>query len=417
MYNVAYLKQSFIFTTLIRDVHGSPDLIEIMIDRKYLSIVEHKLSHFSAVGLLGPRQIGKTTLAHVIAETRDTIYLDLESPQDLLKLEDPVAYLSSHADKLIILDEIQRKPDLFMILRGLIDEGRRSGHKVGQFLILGSASLDLLRQSSESLAGRITYVEMSPLSVIEVGNTKESLKKLWLRGGFPDSYLASSDAVSIEWRMAFIKTYLERDVPLFSLRIPAETLRRLWTMLAHLQGTPVNAARLASSLGITSPTAARYIDLLVDLFLVHRLAPWYENVGKRQVKSPKIYVRDSGVLHALLNINRYDDLMGHPVVGASWEGFAIDNLVSFLPVGAETHYYRTARGAEIDLLVRLPDRRVVAIEIKRSSAPKPERGFYEACKDVNPTHRYVVYPGEEQFSLSHGVYAIGLYALIKELAD
>lgn len=398
---VAYLTYSIKFAT--------------MIVRRYLDIVAEKLRHFSAVGLLGPRQIGKTTLAQTIANQQSAVYLDLENPKDLGKLTDPVAYLEAHRHQLIILDEIQRIPDLFMVLRGLIDQGRRSGHRYGQFLILGSASLDLLRQSSESLAGRITYVEMNAISAIEIPTTTAAQETLWLRGGFPDSYLSPTQAVSMEWRQAFIKTYLERDVPLFGPRIPAETLRRLWTMLAHLQGTPVNISKLATNLNVTHTTTARYIDLLVDLFLVRRLSPWYSNMGKRLVKSPKIYVRDSGVLHALLNLNTLDDLLTHPTVGASWEGFVVDNLCSFLPVGSETYFYRSARGAEIDLIIKLPDGRILAIEIKRSSVPKMERGFYEACKDINPTHRFAVYHGHEIYPLGNEVWAISLPDLMNEI--
>ncbi len=381
-----------------------------MIQRKCLSIIESKLNNFSAVGLLGARQIGKTTLAKTIATNRPSLYLDLENYKDLAKLEDPIPYLEANADKLIILDEVQRKPELFMVLRGLIDKGRSSEHRYGQFLILGSASLDLLRQSAESLAGRITYVEMNPITVIE--STQTSLNNLWIRGGFPDSFLADTEEVSMEWRQAFIKTYLERDVTQYNPRLPAETLRRLWIMLAHLQGTPLNTARLASNLSISGQTVSRYIDLLTDLFLVRRLAPWHENVGKRLIRSPKIYVRDSGILHALLNIKTIDELLSHSSLGASWESFAIDNLLSFLPIGAESYFYRTARGAEIDLIIKHPDGRIIAIEIKRSSAPRLEQGFYEACKDIKPTHRYVVYAGEEKFQMKNEVCAISLPELL-----
>ena len=342
--------------------------------------------------------------------------LILENYRDLTKLEDPIAYFGSHPDKLVILDEIQRKPDIFMTLRGLIDEGRQQGRKYGQFLILGSASLDLLCQSSESLAGRIAYIEMNPISAVEFSGAGNDLHTLWLRGGFPDSLLAPTLKASREWRQAFIKTYLERDIPQFGPRIPAETLRRLWTMLAHCQGTPLNTAKLAASLGLSGQTVARYIDLLTDLFLIRRLSSWHGNVGKRLLKSPKTYIRDSGILHTLLNISTGEDLLGHPIAGASWEGFAIDNLLSFLPSGSEAFYYRTARGAEIDLVITLPDGRMLAIEIKRASAPKVERGFYEACDDINPTHRYVVYDGAEKFSLNNGIVAISLPELITEIS-
>ena len=386
-----------------------------MIERKHLSLVEDKLNHFSAVGLLGPRQIGKTTLALQIASRRPSLYLDLENYQDLRKLEDPISYFESHNDKLIILDEIHRKPKIFMTLRGLIDKGRQQGRKFGQFLILGSATLDLLRQASESLAGRITYIDMSPLNAIEIPSTSKDSQRLWIQGGFPDSFLAPTPQASLEWRHAFIKTYLERNIPQFGPRIPAETLHRLWTMLAHSQGTLLNSTKLAAGLGISGQTVSRYIDLLTDLFLLRQLQPWHKNTGKRLVRSPKIYVRDSGILHALLNINSLDNLLSHPVLGTSWEGFAIDNLLSFLPTGSKSYFYCTSRGAEIDLIIELPDERLLAIEIKKSSAPKLEHGFIEVCKDINPTHRYVVYDGDEKFSLGQDVKAISLIGLIHEI--
>ena len=384
-----------------------------MIHRKILSTVEEKLTYFSAVGLLGPRQIGKTTLAQEIAAKRPSLYLDLEDYRDLAKLEDPIPFLESQRDKLIILDEIQRAPELFNSLRSLIDQNRRLGRKYGQFLVLGSASLDLLRQSSESLAGRIDYIEMNPINCLEV--PRENFNRLWVKGGFPHSFLAPSTKASMEWRQAFIRTYLERDIPQFGPRIPSETLRRLWTMLAHSQGTLLNKDRLAASLSVSGQTIGRYIDLLSELFLVRYLMPWHENVKKRLVKSPKVYVRDSGILHALLTIHTFEDLLSHPIVGPSWEGFVISNLLSFLPSGAESYFYRTARGAEIDLVLKLPDNRIMAIEIKRSSAPKTERGFYEACKDINPTHTYVVYDGTTQFPLKEGIQAIGLVDLVTEI--
>ncbi len=380
-----------------------------------MTTIENKLSSFSAVGILGPRQIGKTTLALEVSKSKDSIYLDLEDYTDLAKLGDPKAYFQLHSDKLIILDEIQKKPELFQTLRGVIDENRRGGRKFGQFLILGSASLDLLRHSNESLAGRISYLELGPITVAEVTGTQLA-SKLWLRGGFPDSLLAANDLVSLDWRLSFIKTYLERDIPQFDMRIPSETLRRLWIMLAHLQGGLFNASKLAASLGLSSQTVGRYTDLLADLFLVGKLKPWHANVGKRLVKSPKIYIRDSGVLHGLLNIRTYEDLLVHPVFGMSWEGYVIDNLISFLPMGAEHYFYRTARGAEIDLVVLMPDSRKIAIEIKHSAGATPARGFYEACQDIKPTHKFMVYNGEEKFPMKNDVTAIGLRELMEELS-
>lgn len=387
-----------------------------MIERKYLSIVEEKLNNFAAVGLLGLRQVGKTTLAKEIAKRRPSIYLDLENYQDLAKLEDPIKYFESHSDKLIILDEIHRKPEIFATLRGLIDKDRESGRKFGQFLILGSASLDLLKQSSESLAGRITYVEMNPFSLAELSDQYSKIHPLWIKGGLPDSFLAPTEKVSMEWRHSFIKTYLERDIPQFdNLRLPAETLRRLWIMIAHAQGDTLNISKLAGSLGISSQAVSRYLDLLKDLFLLRKLQPWHNNLGKRLIRSPKVYVRDSGILHSLLNIQNLEDVLSNPAAGKSWEGFVIDNLLGFLPIGAETYFYRSVRGAEIDLIIKHPDKRIMAIEIKLSSAPKLERGFYEACLDVKPTHRYVVYNGKESFPMGDGVIAISLPELIEKI--
>ena len=365
----------------------------------------------AAVALIGPRQVGKTTLAHEIAKTRPSIYLDLEAAADRDKLSDPVLFLDRHVDKLVILDEIHRVPALFEALRGIIDTGRRAGHRTGRFLILGSATLDLLRQSGESLAGRITYIDLAPLTVAEVD--AGDLEQLWLRGGFPDSFLAATDDDSLELRESFVRTYLERDVPMFGPRIPAETLRRLWTMLAHNQGTLLNASRLASGLSVSSPTVTTYIDLLVDLLLVRRLPPFHANVGKRLVKSPKTYVRDSGLTHALLNIETFEDLLGHPVSGPSWEGFVIENLITAAPSRAQASFYRTAAGAEIDLLLELGGRRGTwAIEIKRGLAAKPQRGFYNALEDLQPTKAFVVHAGEDRYPIAEGIEAVGLREMV-----
>lgn len=384
-----------------------------MLTRRLQTRIRTDLEAQAAVILLGPRQVGKTTLALAIADTVPSIYLDLEDPADRDKLADPALYLQAHEDKLVILDEIQNAPDLFSVLRGLIDKGRRKGRKTGRFLLLGSASIDLLRQSSESLAGRIAYRELCPLDVSEAGRDKQDA--LWLRGGFPQSFLARGDARSLDWRRDFLRTYLTRDIPLLEPRIPAETLRRLWTMLAHAQGTPLNASRLATGLSISSPTVTRYIDLLVDLLLVRRLQPFHRNLGKRLVKSPKTYVRDSGVLHALLAVPTLDALRDHPIVGPSWEGFVIETLIDCAPEWTQAFYYRTSAGAEIDLLLELPGDRLWAIEIKRSLSPKVERGFHIACDDLQPERRLVVYSGEERVPLPHSIEAVGLAALAEEL--
>ena len=385
-----------------------------MLKRRLQAQICSDLEAQAAVTLLGARQVGKTTLALQIAEAVPSIYLDLEDPADRDKLADPALYLRAHEDKLVILDEIQNAPDLFGVLRGLIDKGRRKGRKTGRFLLLGSASIDLLHQSSESLAGRIAYRELAPLDVTETGG--DTHDALWLRGGFPQSFLARGNAGSLNWRRNFLRTYLTRDIPALEPRIPSETLRRLWTMLAHGQGTLLNASRLGTSLSISSPTVARYIDLLVDLLLVRRLAPYHANLGKRLVKSPKIYVRDSGVLHALLAVPTLDALRDHPIAGPSWEGFVVETLINCSPAWTAAYFYRTSAGAEIDLLLELPGDRLWAIEIKRSLSPKVERGFHIACDDLKTERKLVVYAGKERVPLPHGVEAIGIDALAGELA-
>jgi predicted AAA+ superfamily ATPase len=387
-----------------------------MIPRRALEPVKHALARQAAVALIGPRQVGKTTLAFEIAQTTPSLYLDLEAREDREKLSSAVLFLSVYADRLVILDEIHRAPELFQTLRGLIDEGRRAGRRTGRFLILGSAAIDLLRQSGETLAGRIAYVDMGPFDVLEVFNDRHDQDRLWVRGGFPDSYLAEDDAESLARRKDFIRTYLERDVPQFGPRIPAETLDRLWTMLAHNQGQLLNASRLAVSLSISTTTVTRYIDLLVDLLLVRRLPPFQGNLGKRLVKSPKVFVRDSGLLHALLGIADYNDLSGHPVVGASWEGFAIENLLAAAPDNTRASFYRTAAGAEIDLVLEIPKHGLWAIEIKRGIAARPERGFHMACEDVQPSRRFVVNGGQDRYPLSADLEAISLHGLASELA-
>jgi hypothetical protein len=385
-----------------------------MIPRRLRARIEQMLARHPAVGLLGPRQAGKTTLALEIAAGRPSVYLDLEAAPDRAKLSDPELFLAAHEDKLVVLDEIHRMPGIFQAMRGVIDVGRRRGRRVGRFLVLGSASIELLRQSGESLAGRIAYAELGPFDALEV--KERARERLWLRGGFPGSFLAGDETASLEWRQAFIRTYLERDVPLLGPRIPAETLRRLWTMLAHLQGSTLNSARLAASLGISGQTVARYLDLLVDLLLVRRLPPWTPgNPGKRLVRSPKVYVRDSGIAHALLGIRERDDLLGHPVAGASWEGWVIENLIAAAPDGTQAAFYRTASGAEIDLVLALNPRRLWAIEVKRSLAPRVERGFQQASEDLEVETRFVVYPGSERFPLGREARAIGLGSLMAEL--
>lgn len=389
-----------------------------MIDRRIREKVKQALAYQAAVAIIGPRQVGKTTLALEIGSETGATYLDLEDRTDREKLSDPKLFLERYEDSLVILDEIHRVPELFQDLRGIIDRGRRKGRRTGRFLVLGSASIDLLRQSGESLAGRIAYVDMGPLDILEVPAGADALNTLWVRGGYPDSYLAPDDERSLQIRKDFIRTYLQRDVGLFAPRLPAETLERLWTMLAHSQGSLLNASRLASGLGVSTQTVTRYIDLLADLLLVRRLPPFRANIGKRLVKSPKTYVRDSGLVHALLGIADHNALAGHPVVGASWEGFVIENLLAAAPPRTMASFYRTSAGAEIDLVLELPGKRGLwAIEIKRGLSASPGKGFHNAREDLKPKRSFVVYSGEEHHPAAKGVEAIGLREMASLLAE
>ena len=378
-----------------------------MFQRYCQPFLQQLLAEFPAVAILGPRQVGKTTLALDLLKDRPTaIYLDLESPADTAKLADPEAYFEAHADPLVVIDEVQRAPELFAVLRGVIDRRRRAGQRSGQFLLLGSATGALLAQSSESLAGRIAYLELPALIAVEV-EAKQALD-LWIRGGFPEAFTAASDAASLRWRQQFIATYLERDIPQLGPRIAAETLRRLWTMLAHEQGQLVNAAKLAASLAVSGQTVARYIDLLCDLMLVRRLRPWAANESKRLVRSPKLYVRDSGIAHALLGLSDYDDVISHPVAGGSWEGWVIENLLAVAPAATQAYFYRSSAGAEVDLVLDMPRQQRWVIEIKRSSAPSVSKGFHIAAADLAATTRLVVHSGAEAFPMPNGVQAVTL---------
>jgi predicted AAA+ superfamily ATPase len=391
----------------------------MMFKRQNLLVMNQYLQEFPAVAILGPRQVGKTTLARQLCDASgnsQASYLDLETPQDLAQLSDPVAFFAAHADRLIILDEVQRMPNLFTVLRGVIDQRRRSGARAGQFLLLGSASIELLAQSAESLAGRLAYVELPPLVVTELPPEQAATPgALWLRGGFPDAYLARSDAASMRWRLQFIATYLERDIPQLGPRIPALMLRRLWTMLAYEQAQVLNAARLAASLGVSGQTIARYLDLLCDLLLLRRLQPWAKHSSKRLVKAPKVYVRDSGLVHALLGLQSASSLLSHPVVGGSWEGWIIENLLACAPDNTQASYYRTAVGAEIDLVLEFPVGELWAIEIKRSSAPSISRGFHIACDDIGATRRCVISSANARFPMAGGVEHLPLLDAMQQL--
>jgi predicted AAA+ superfamily ATPase len=393
-----------------------------MIIRRLEQKIMKVLGRSPSVALLGPRQVGKTTLAFRISETTPAVYLDLEDRLDLQKVRDIPLFHTENREKLIILDEIQRLPEVFVPLRSIIDKERRKGNKAGQFLFLGSASLDLLQQSGESLAGRIAYLELFPIDLLEYAQDAgehdiTTVNELWLRGGFPESLLAATEEDSLDWRRDFIKTYLERDIPQLGPRIPAETLERFWTMLAHNQGAQLNAAQIARSLEVSGVTVGRYLDLMVDLLLVRRLKPWTKNIGKRLVRSPKVYVRDSGMAHALLYIATVNDLLGHPVVGGSWEGFVIENIMAIAPSDVQPYYYRTSGGAEVDLVLEFGGSERWAVEIKRSSSPSLSRGFHQACEDIQATRKYVVYSGKDSFSLSKDVRVTSLYDLMQELMN
>ena len=375
-----------------------------MIERQLQGLVERRLRQTPAVVLLGPRQVGKTTLAKTIAARQPrAVMLDLERESDRAALQQAELFFAAHRDDFLVLDEVQLAPQLFTALRPEIDADRRAG----RFLLLGSASAELLRQSGESLAGRVSYLELTPLLAAELPVAElAALQVLWLRGGFPLSYLAQDEEASYAWRQDFIRTFLQRDLPGLGVRVPAETLRRFWQMLAHLQGQLFNASQLGMSLGGAShSTATRYLDLLVDTMMVRRLPPHFVNAGKRLVKSPKVYLRDSGVLHALLGLATVQDLQGHPVAGASWEGFVVEQVAASLPPDAHLSFYRTAAGTEIDLVIERGARKV-GVEIKFSSAPKPTKGFWQALQDLQLDRAYVVAPVPRRYPLAEGVEVI-----------
>ncbi len=387
-----------------------------MIVRSIEPLLLSRLNNQAAVAIIGPRQVGKTTLALAVSKLRPSIYLDLEDADDRAKLDDPQLFFEANKRVLVILDEIHRMPDLFQRLRGVIDRGRREGLGIGRFLVLGSASVDLLRQSGETLAGRIAYLEMTPMTIEEVVPSGVSLERLWLLGGFPGSLFASTDQAGVEWRRDFIRTYLEREVLTFGGRLPSETIGRLWKMLAHRQGSTITFSDLATSLEVSAQSIHRYVDLLVDLMLIRKLSPFYANVGKRLTKSARYYVRDSGILHSLLSIGSMNELIGHPVFGKSWEGFVIEQLIGVLPWNAQPFYYRTQAGAEIDLVIEFSEKERWAIEVKRQPG-SVKRGFLEAVKDLQPTRAIVVHGGDATFPMRNHIEAIKLEDLVAQLRD
>ena len=392
----------------------------MMIKRSLESSLRTALAAMPVVALLGPRQVGKTTLALEVAKAGDkqTAYLDLELDSDLAKLDDPEAYLRRFENQLLIIDEVQRNPDLFRLLRGLVDIRKRAGEKSGQFLLLGSASRDLIQHSSETLAGRIRFLELSPFSVLEIHQHRQrnaGLEKLWLRGGFPDSYLAKTEDDSWSWRSDFIASYVERDIPFMGPRVAATTMRRLWSMLAHNNAQQVNYSKLGASLGVSYKTVKNYIDTLTDFYMLRQIQPWAGNSKKRLVKAPKIYVRDSGLAHRMLNIPDIETLLGHPAIGASWDSFVIENILRTISDKWQHSFYRTSAQAEVDLVLEGPNRQVWAVEIKRSSAPTVTKGFHFACEDIRATKKYLIYPGTERFPLANDIEAMGLLAFLEML--
>jgi uncharacterized protein len=390
-----------------------------MLKRSLTKKVLDALSSFPVVAILGCRQVGKTTLAFQVKEKiqKPAVYLDLELPQDRAKFSEPQLYLEQQAGKLLILDEIQRVPDLFPVMRSLIDQRRRKGEKSAHYLILGSASPELLNQSSESLAGRIAYLELDPFNIeeIETNNTPDPINQLWVRGGFPDSFLSKNDNESMWWREQFIKTYLERDLPQLGPKLSADKTYRLWKMLAFEQGCLFNASRFALSLEMSVASVKNYLEVLADLFLVRFLRPWSGNSKKRLIKSPKVYVRDSGLLHALTNITTLDDLISRSLCGLSWEGFAIEQILQKMTYGTQAFFYRSNAGSEIDLILELPNRKKIAIEIKRTLSPNLSKGFRLGCEEVNPEKRFFIIPRGDAYPLDEKTIAIGLAEFIHSL--
>ncbi|MBN1787594.1 MAG: ATP-binding protein [Sedimentisphaerales bacterium] len=382
-----------------------------MLKRRIEKSITENLKHFPAIGLVGPRQSGKTTLAKLIAEKwpGPVTYLDLENPQDFEKLDNSQLYLEQFKKHLVILDEAQRKGELFPLLRSLIDKDKRPG----RFMILGSASPSLKRQASESLAGRIAYHELSPFTLDEAGVSDANLNKLWLRGGYPQSYLADSDKIATVWMQNFIQTHLERDLPALGIRVPSTTLLRFWTMLAHCNGQLWNAAKLADSLGVDSKTTRRYLDILEDSFMIKQLQPFFANTKKRLVKSPKIYIRDTGLLHTLLKIQSFDDLTANPALGSSWEGFCIEQIIALKPSNFDTYFYRTQAAAEIDLVLTKGLKTEIAVEIKYSLTPKITKSTANAIAELKPQKTWIVYPGKESYPIRKNVWTLPVTNLNK----
>ena len=361
-----------------------------MIIRKIIAEIKDSIRYFPAIGIIGPRQVGKTTLAKVLQSQIDkpSIYLDLELDEDIVRLQNAQAYLQSHQDKCVIIDEIQLMPRLFPLLRSLIDQERVSA----RFLILGSASPSIIRQSSETLAGRIAYHELAPLSLSEIQSSGISMAEHWFRGGFPNALLAANDEVAKKWLRNFANTFMEKDLKSMGYEISLQTMSKLYRMVAHIHGQIQNASTLSQALGVSNPTVTKYLNLLEGGFLIHRLEPYYVNLGKRLVKSPKIYFRDTGLLHQLSTIPSFEALQGNQLIGASWEGYVIEQIRRALDDSWQFYYYRTIAGAETDLVLISPNGTMTCVEIKYSVSPVITKGFYQSMKDLKPSHQYVIVP-------------------------
>jgi len=387
----------------------------LMIRRHLESPLLQRLSTTPVVALLGSRQVGKTTLARELKLDKPTHYIDLERPSDLAKLADPELYLGRLANHLVILDEIQRLPNLFPVLRSLVDERRRHGESSAQFLLLGSASPELLQQSSETLAGRISYMEMHPFHLTEVAFPVRGHESHWFRGGYPDSYLATNDATSMQWCEDFITSYIERYLPQLGATASPQQLRRFCSMLAYQQGGTLNLSKIGGSLGIDGKTVRHYIDLFEGLYLLRSLPAWSRNVGKRLVKAPKVYWRDSGLLHSLAELPSVEHVLGHPICGDSWEGYCIEQILSLLPRGTRFSHYRTHAGAEVDLVLETSGGDVTAIEIKRTRSPKLTPGFIESMQTLGASRGYYLIPEGDAFPLSASVEAQSLSQFLPSL--
>ena len=384
------------------------------IDRLDTSMLKKYIDNFPALAILGPRQCGKSTLAKQILKSYDSIYLDLENPDDISKLTEPNLFFTQYCYKLICLDEIQRLPDIFDILRGVIDRNNRNS----QFILLGSASPQLLKQTSETLAGRIVYHELTPFRFNELEKEDSiniPMQEFWFRGGFPRSLLAIDDEISVVWRKNFILTFLEKDIPNLGYNYPSVTIRRLWQMIAHSQGQVVNLSQLGKSLGISHTTVRQYIDLLEQTFMVRVLQPYHGNTKKRITKSPKVYIRDTGILHSLIGILRTEDILGNPVAGSSWESMIIENIIMQNP-NFKSSFYRTSNGNEIDLVLESGNKKY-AIECKLSSSPKLTSSFYNALEDIQPDKTWVVSPIDISYFIKENVKVCNLETLIEDFKN